>query len=191
MRQLTTLALFLALAFAPALFAQSTSGALAPNEDTFTHPGPVLPGTGGGPRHYEAIQFNVVTTGTYTLTYTCSGYNGAAYPFQGFFQPGSPITNYWGNGVSGGTSVVVTTNFSVTGLFTIVLTSAGNSATGTWTLAITGPGTLEMGPVIRSCTPNSGSTGGGTSITIDGDFLTGVNNLTVGGSAVTGLTVQN
>jgi hypothetical protein len=191
MKLLSILTILALACCAPSLIAQSTSGTLAATDDTFTHPGPPLPGTSGGPRHYEAIQFNVITTGTYTFTYTCTGYTGAMFPYQGFFQPGSAITNYWGNGTSGGSPTVVSTNLSVTGLFTIVLTSTANSATGTWTLSITGPGTLEMGPVIRSCTPNSGSTGGGTSITLAGDFFTNTNGVNVGGTPVTNLVVVN
>ncbi len=185
------LLLLAAISLIPALAAQSTSGTLAATDDSFTHPGAPLPGSSGGPRRYEAIQFNVITTGTYTFTYTCTGYTGAMFPYQGFFQSGSPIANYWGNGTSGGSPTVVTTNLSVTGLFTILLTSTANNATGTWTLSITGPGTLEMGPVIRSCTPNSGSTGGGTSITIAGDFFTNTNGVNVGGTGVSNLTVVN
>jgi hypothetical protein len=191
MKSMQLLLLLGALVVLSPLAAQSTSGALAINDDTFTHPGGALPGSAGGPRRYEAIQFNVITTGTYTFTYTCTGYTGAMFPYQGSFQPGSPITNYWGNGTSGGSPTVVTTNLSVTGQFTILLTSTANNATGTWTLSISGAGTLEMGPVIRNCNPGSGSTGGGTNVTLDGDFFTGVTSVSFGGGAVTNLSVVN
>ena len=172
------------------LLAQSTSGTLATTDDSFTHPGSPMVGSAGGPRRYRAIEFNVVTTGNYTFTYTPSGYTGALYLYQGAFLPASPIANIWTFGNTG-SPVVVTHNLSVTGKFVVVLTSTANNASGSWTLGITGPGTLEMGPVVNSCAPTSGSTGGGTNATLTGSFFTGVNNVTFGGTAVTNLTVVN
>lgn len=172
------------------LLAQSTSGTLATTDDSFTHPGSPMVGSAGGPRRYRAIEFNVVTTGNYTFTYTPSGYTGALYLYQGSFQPASPITNIWTWGNTG-SPVVVTHIMSVTGKFVVVLTSTTNNASGSWTLGISGPGTLEMGPVVNSCSPTSGSTGGGTNVTLTGSFFTGVNNVTFGGTPVTNLTVVN
>ncbi len=110
--------------------------------------------------------------------------------YQGIFLPSSPTVNIWSWGNTG-SPIVVAHNFSVTGKFIVVLTSATNSASGSWTLNISGPGTLQMGPVVNSCSPTSGSTGGGTNVTLSGSFFTSVNSLTFGGSNVTNLTVVN
>mgnify|MGYP001431320176 CR=1 FL=1 len=176
--------------FSATLAAQSTSGTLSTSDDSFTHPGGAMVGSAGGPRRYRAIEFNVVTTGNYTFTYTPTGYTGALYLYQNGFQPSSPIANIWTWGNTG-SPVVVTHNLSVTGKFEVVLTSTTNNATGSWTLSITGPGTLQMGAVVNSCSPTSGSTGGGTNVTLSGSFFTGVNSVTFGGSSVTNLTVVN
>ncbi|MCB9935762.1 MAG: IPT/TIG domain-containing protein [Planctomycetes bacterium] len=172
------------------LAAQSTSGTLSTSDDSFTHPGAPMVGSAGGPRRYRAIEFNVVTTGNYTFTYTPSGYTGALYLYQGIYLPSSPIANIWTFGDTG-SPVVVVHNLSVTGKFVVVLTSTTNNASGSWTLGISGPGTLEMGAVVNSCSPTSGSTGGGTNVTLSGSFFTGVNSVTFGGSSVTNLTVVN
>ena len=173
------------------LSAQSTNGTLATTDPSFNHPGSPMNGSAGGPRHYEAIEFNVTTTGNYSFSYATSGYQGALYMYQGVFLPSSPIVNIWSWGTVTGNPVTEVYNFSVTGKFIAVLTSATNSASGTWTLNVTGPGTLQMGPVVKSVSPTSGSTGGGTALTITGDFFTGVNSVTIGGASVTGLTVVN
>lgn len=174
----------------PSLLAQSTSGTLAATDPTFTHPGAPMAGSSGGPRYYEAIEFDVSTTGNYTITYTCTGYQGAVHLYQGVWLPANPIVNYWG-GVATGSPVSMPTNFSVTGKFIVVLTSAANSATGTWTMTISGPAQVLMGPVVRTCTPNSGSTGGGTPITIGGDFFANITGVSVGGVNVTNMVVVN
>ncbi|MCA8945059.1 MAG: IPT/TIG domain-containing protein, partial [Planctomycetes bacterium] len=191
MRNIAPLCLLLLIAlFGSVLVAQSTSGTLSTSDDSFTHPGSPMVGAAGGPRRYRAIEFNVVTTGNYTFTYTPTGYTGALYLYQNGFQPASPITNIWTFGNTG-SPVAVTHNLSVPGKFEVVLTSTSNNATGSWTLNITGPGTLQMGPVVNSCSPTSGSTGGGTNATLTGSFFTGVNSVTFGGSSVSNLVVVN
>lgn len=59
------------------LSAQSTNGTLAATDPSFTHPGSPMLGGAGGPKYYEALEFNVTTTGNYTFSYTTTGYQGA------------------------------------------------------------------------------------------------------------------
>ena len=118
------------------LSAQSTNGTLATTDPSFNHPGSPMNGSAGGPRHYEAIEFNVTTTGNYSFSYATTGYQGALYVYQGAFLPSSPIANIWSWGTVTGNPVTEVYNFSVTGKFIAVLTSATNSASGTWTLNV-------------------------------------------------------
>ncbi|ABE40229.1 Outer membrane autotransporter barrel [Rhodopseudomonas palustris BisB5] len=77
------------------------------------------------------------------------------------------------------TSIVITTPAGTAGARDVVLTTAGGSVTST------GGFTYAAAPTISTVTPSSGSTGGGTSVTITGTNLSGVTSVTVGGTAAT------
>jgi hypothetical protein len=80
----------------------------------------------------------------------------------------------------------------------IVATTPASAASGAKTVAVTTSGGVASainafsyiaGPTIASVSPNSGSTSGGTTITITGANLTGATSVTVGGAAATNVTV--
>ncbi|WP_246700860.1 IPT/TIG domain-containing protein [Rhodopseudomonas sp. BR0M22] len=82
-------------------------------------------------------------------------------------------------GTNTSTSIVITTPAGTAGARDVVVTTSGGSATST------GGFTYVAAPTISSISPNSGSTGGGTSVTITGTNLSGVTSVTVGGASAT------
>ena len=81
-------------------------------------------------------------------------------------------------------TVVVTTPGHAAGPVTVVVASPGGTASTGFTYFI-------PAPVLRSVSPNSGSAGGGTTVTITGTHLGGTTAVTFGGTPATGLSVLN
>ena len=144
--------------------------------------------------------------GTATLT---NGFTFVTPPTIGSMSPsagpttGGTAITITGTNLSGASSVtvggVVATNMVVQSPTTVTaVTPAGTAGTknvavitagGTATL--TNAFTYVTPPTISTVSPNSGSTTGGTAITITGTYLTGATTVTVGGIAATNVVVQS
>lgn len=85
---------------------------------------------------------------------------------------------------SSATQITATTPAHAAGAVDVVVTTSGGSATSTGGFTFVAPM-----PTIASVAPSSGSTLGGTTVTITGANLTGASAATFGGTAVTSLTV--
>jgi hypothetical protein len=107
----------------------------------------------------------------------------------------------WGNGTAGISGAVSTTN-SLVGL----VTSSGLGAIATdnvnnhFYARFVTEGKVRVGsqvdglsnlPTVTAISPATGSTAGGTSVTISGTNLTGATAVTIGGTAATGVTVDS
>src|SRR5438105_496302 len=87
------------------------------------------------------------------------------------------------------TSITATTAAHAAGTVNVVVTNT-DAQSGTLTNGYTYTGT-NPAPTVSAITPNSGSTGGGTRVTITGTgFLAGA-TVSLGGTAATGVTVVN
>lgn len=86
--------------------------------------------------------------------------------------------------VGSATQVTATTPVHAAGAVDVVVTTSGGSATSTGGFTFVAPA-----PTIASVAPSSGSTLGGTTVTITGANLSGATAATFGGTPVTSLTV--
>ena len=87
--------------------------------------------------------------------------------------------------VASGTTIMATTPAGIAGAATVSVTTNGQSASLINGFTYTGV------PTVSSVSPNSGSTAGGTAVTITGtNFATGA-TVTFGGTAATGVVVMN
>ncbi len=118
------------------------------------------------------------TDGGTTVTLTGSGFTGAtSVTFDGSAGTSLSVTN---DG-----ELTVVTPAHVAGAVDVVVTTAyGSSAAGTFTY-------VTPAPAITDVSPSSGSTDGGTSVTITGTHLTGATSVTFDGSAGASLSVTN
>ena len=147
---------------------------------------------------------------------TPSGSNAANTLYT--YIPGPTVTSVSPNSgpTAGGTSVTITgttfagatgvtfggvaaTSFAVVNATTITATVPAGAA-GAASVIVTTPAgsnaanalyTYVPGPTVTSVSPNSGSTLGGTSVTITGTTFTGATSVTFGGAAATGVAVVN
>ncbi len=130
----------------------------------------------------------------------------AISPASGVANGGTAVTITGANFLAGATVSLggaAATNVTVASTTSITATTAAHSA-GVVNVAVTNTdaqvGTLANGytyngtnpaPTVASITPNSGTTGGGTAVTITGSgFLAGA-TVSLGGAAATGVTVVN
>jgi hypothetical protein len=121
-------------------------GALASTDPTFNRPSSgtpptILSGTGTSV-YYDAISFQVTTTGSYTFTNTAP-FDGFGVFYQTSFSPASPLTNALDadDDTNGNDPVhVVTLTAGVT--YILVTTSFYNGDTGSYTWTVSGPGSL-------------------------------------------------
>ena len=87
--------------------------------------------------------------------------------------------------VVSGTTIRATTPAGIAGAATVMVATNGQSA------SLTNGFTYTAGPTVTGVSPNSGSTAGGTAVTITGtNFATGA-TVTIGGPAATGVVVMN
>ncbi len=86
--------------------------------------------------------------------------------------------------VSSATQVAATTPAHAAGVVDVVVTTSGGTSTSTGGFTFVAPA-----PTIASVAPGSGSTLGGTTVTITGTNLSGATVATFGGTAVTSLTL--
>ncbi len=85
------------------------------------------------------------------------------------------------------TQVTATSPAHAAGVVDVALTAPGGTATKTGAFTYTAP--TPAAPTVTSITPVTGSTSGGTKLTITGTNLTGTSKVTVGGANVTDLIV--
>jgi hypothetical protein len=119
-----------------------------------------------------------------TVTITGTGFTGATLVEFGNSQPGTPATN-----------------LTVVNDSTITVTAPAGTAGSTVNVFVTTPGGVASGggpfitytaaPTVTSLAPASGSTAGGTSVTITGTNFQGVTAVNFGGSPATSFTVNS
>ena len=118
------------------------------------------------------------TAGGTVVTITGTDLTGAtALTFGG--DPAQSFT------VDSPTQITATTPAHAAGMVDVVVTTPGGSDT------VTNGFTFAAAPTLASVTPNTGSTAGGTSVTITGTDLTGATALTFGGTSATSFTVDS
>lgn len=117
------------------------------------------------------------TAGGTTVTITGTNLSSATSVTFG----GTAATSFT---VSSATQITATTPAHAAGAVDVVVTTSGGFATSTGGFTFVAPM-----PTIASVAPSSGSTLGGTTVTITGANLTGASAATFGGTAVTSLTV--
>ncbi len=120
-----------------------------------------------------------------TITYTASVGNGASSLTL------TPTTNSGGTVTINGNAAASGQGFPVSlsvgdNMLSIVVTAADGTTTKTYTLTVT---RAAAAPVVSSLSPSTGSTSGGTAVTIAGTDFTGATNVTIGGQAATNVSV--
>ena len=118
------------------------------------------------------------TAGGTSVTITGTDLTGATSVTFG----GAAATSFT---VVNATTITATTPAHAAGAVNIVVTSPNGSGTGTNAY------TYAAAPTVTAINPTSGSTLGGTGVTITGTNLTGATSVTIGGVAPTGVTVVN
>jgi hypothetical protein len=115
------------------------------------------------------------------VTITGSSFTGATNVYFG----GIPAPSYV---VNGATSITATPPGNGAGTVNVTVTTPG----GTSTMNLTGDlFTYEGPPAVTKVNPNSGTTAGGTSVTITGTNLLGATNVNFGGTPATSYTVTS
>ncbi|MGP0090722.1 MAG: IPT/TIG domain-containing protein, partial [Xanthobacteraceae bacterium] len=147
--------------------------------------------TPGGPSVSSIGPTFGLTTGGNQVTIT--GSNFVPGTFQGSTAPATTVTI----GGTAATNVVLTPGNTTTLTATVPAGTAGYADVQVSTPA----GTTDAGkiylyiapvtPVVASISPNSGTTAGGTKVTISGSYFTGATQVTIGGVAVTNFTVNS
>ncbi len=96
---------------------------------------------------------------------------------------GTAVTTFT---VDSATQITATTAAHAAGLVDVAVTTPGGTGTGTGLYTYVTPA-----PTVVSINPTSGTTLGGTSVTITGTNFTGATAVTIGGTAVTSFTVDS
>jgi hypothetical protein len=119
------------------------------------------------------------TVGGTSVTITGTNLTGAtAVTIGGVAATGLTVVN--------ATTITATTPAHAAGAVDVAVTTPGGTGTGTGLYTYG-----AAGPTVTSISPTTGTTAGGTSVTITGTNLTGATVVTIGGVAATGLTVVN
>lgn len=117
------------------------------------------------------------TAGGTSVTITGTDFTGAT----GVTIGGNPATHVT---VVSATSITATTPAGTAGMASVVVTTpAGSNAANTLFTYV------APAPTVTAISPNTGTTAGGTSVTITGTNFTGVTGVTIGGAAATSVTV--
>lgn len=150
---------------------------------TYTPPPPVI--TSVSPN-------NGPTTGFTPITITGSNFTGTKTSGVVLVTVGGTAAT--GVTVVNDTTITALTPAGVVGPADVVLYApygASTTGTGAFTYTTPPPGATPA-PTVTSISPNSGSTNGGTAVTITGaNFVTGSSSVTIGGNPATGVTVVN
>jgi hypothetical protein len=144
-------------------------------------------GTGTGSNLYTYVAAPTVgsvsptsgpTGGGTSVTITGTNFTGAtAVTFGGVSATGITVVN--------STTITATTPAHAAGTVDVVVTTPGGTGTGTNLYS------YVAAPTVTSVSPTSGSTLGGTSVTITGTNFTGATAVTLGGTAATSFTVNS
>lgn len=170
--------------------------------------------TAVSPAHIAGAVDVLVTTpgGTSTavagdlFTYTAAPVVTSVSPATGS-SAGGPVVTITGTGFTGATAVAFTatpaTAFTVVSDTSITATTPAHSAVGV-DVRVTTPGgqsgivggdvytyVATAQPTVTSISPTTGSTSGGTTVTITGTALTGTTAVSFGGTPATGVVVVN
>ena len=138
-------------------------------------------GSGASPTIASISPTSGTTSGGTAVTLTGTNLTGAtSVTFGG--APGTALT------VSSDTQLTVTTPAGTAGAKDVVVTTPGGAATTTGGYTYTSPSTI---PTITTISPSSGTTSGGTVLTLVGTNFTGATSVTFGGAAGTALTVNS
>lgn len=174
------------------------------NSTTITATTPVRGGNIGGAVNVSVSSPSGGGTGTNLFTYIASPTVTSVGPNSGPAAGGTSIT-ITGTDFTGATAVTIggsaaafsvvnattitaTTPAHAAGVVNISVTTAGGTGTGTNLFTYTAPPTA---PTVTAVSPNSGSTAGGTSVTVTGTNFTGATTVTFGGTVATVFTVVN
>ena len=139
-------------------------------------------GTGAGLYTYATLAPTVtavtpnsgITLGGTPVVITGTNFTGATgVTFGGAAATGVTVLN--------STTITAITPAHAAGVVDVVVTTPLGSGTGTGLYTY-----LTLSPVVTGVTPNSGTTLGGTSVTITGANFIGVTSVTFGGAAATG-----
>ena len=176
------------------------STALTPTVNTGTAAAGAVSGSGTG----NTLTFTVTfpTTAAATVTAAPAPTFVSISPSSGTFAGGTLVT-ITGTGFTGATAVTIggatATNLTVVSNTEITATTPASTSAGAADVIIVTPGGSVTGskaftytapaPTFTSISPTSGTTAGGTSLTITGTGLTGATAVTIGGATATGLTV--
>lgn len=122
-------------------------GSLASTDPTFNRPLSGTPPAGlssvGTAVYYDVVQFQVSTTGTYTLTNTASAIDAFSILYQNSFDPAAPLTNAIdADDDTNGNDPVHTVSLTAGVTYILVTTSFDNAEVGAYTWAVAGPGSL-------------------------------------------------
>jgi hypothetical protein len=150
---------------------------------TYTPPPPVIASVSPN---------NGPTTGFTPITIT--GSNFTATKSSGVVLVTVGGTAATGVTVVNDTTITALTPAGIAGPADVVLSAPfGQSTTGTGAFTYTTPVPgATPAPTVTAISPSSGSTNGGTSVTITGtNFVTGSSSVTIGGNPATGVTVVN
>jgi len=156
-----------------ALFLPGCGGGIAATPNPTSNPAP----------HVASITPNTGTTsGGTSVTIAGTGFlSGATVSFGG--TPATGVT------LASSTSITATTPDHAAGAVSVIVTNTdaqSNALAGGYTYAAP-----HAAPTVTAITPNSGTTKGGTAVTITGTgFLAGA-SVKLGGSSATGVTVVN
>lgn len=160
-----------------------------------------------GPRAAGLVGVGVTTPGgtgilPNSFTYVAPPTVTAIDPVGGTIEGGTVVT-ITGTNFTGATAVTIgglTASFTVSDATTITATTPAHAA-GAVDVAVTTPGGVGTGaglftyiappaaPTVEAINPNSGTTAGGTVVTITGTNFTGATAVSIGGVAATGVTV--
>ena len=148
----------------------TTSGGTGTGASLYTYVTPAPTVTSIGPT-------NGTTLGGTTVTITGTNLTGATAVTFG----GVPATSFM---IVDANTIIAVAPAHAAGAVDVVVTTPGGTATATYTY-------VTPAPTVASVDPTSGTTVGGTTVTITGTNLTGATAVTFGGVPATSFTVVN
>jgi hypothetical protein len=156
----------------------TTTAGSATGSAIYTYATPALPPPPPAPSIASISPNTGTTAGGTSVVISGTNLTGATSVTIG----GQPATGVTVNG--GGTSITATTPPGSLGAADVTVTTPGGT--------VTGPGLftyVTLPPIVTAVFPATGSTLGGTSVTITGTNFTGASTVTIGGVAATAISV--
>ncbi|WP_181257055.1 IPT/TIG domain-containing protein [Pseudaminobacter soli (ex Li et al. 2025)] len=173
---------------------QLTSTGLSLNIKTGTHIGTVsirCTGSVSAPSITAQPSSSTISAGANTI-FSVTASNATGYQWQ--VDQGAGFTNITnGAPYSGATASTLTITGATAGMNGYLYRVIVSGSTAPVATSNTAALTVNAAPVptITAASPNSGSTAGGTTVTLTGTNLTGATAVTFGGTAATGVTVNS